>query len=97
MIMPAAFTMTEAQFIWPGVIAIISPTPMKTEFPNAGLLLKADHLPSLYLSLEVTRSQFSDILRMLEAKRLKDLHFTLEDGDKGSWPIFSWSMSAALA
>lgn len=97
MIMPAAFTMPEARFTWPGVIMIISPTPMKTEFPDAGRLLKADYLPSLHLSLEVTRSQFSDMLRMLEVQRLKNLRFTVEDGSEGSWPIFSWGMSAALA
>jgi hypothetical protein len=37
------------------------------------------------------------MLRMLEAKRLKDLHFTVEDGANDSWPVFSWGMSAALA
>lgn len=68
MIMPAAFTMPEARFIWPGVIMIVTPTPMKTEFPDAGRLLKAEHLPSLHLSLQVTRGQFSDMLRMFEAK-----------------------------
>jgi hypothetical protein len=29
---------------------------------------------------------------MLQAKRLKDLHFTVEDGANGSWPVFSWGM-----
>ena len=97
MIMPAAFTMPEVRFTWPGVIMIMTPTPMKTEFSEAGHLLKAEHLPSLNLSLVVTRGQFSDMLRMLEAKRLKDFHFTVEDGADGSWPVFSWGMSAALA
>jgi hypothetical protein len=63
--MPAAFTMPEARFTWPGVIMIMTPTPMKTEFSDAGHLLKAEHLPSLSLSLEVTRGQFSDMPRML--------------------------------
>lgn len=35
--------------------------------------------------------------RMLEPKRLKDFHFTVEDGAGGSWPVFSGGMSAALA
>lgn len=93
-IMPAAFTMPEAHFTWPGIIMIMTPTPMKTEFPDAGRLLSAEHLPTLHLSLEVTRGQFSDILRMLEAKRLKDFHFTVEDSADGSWPVYSWGMSA---
>lgn len=94
MIMPAAFTMPEARFTWPGVVMIMTPTPMKTEFPDAGRLLKAEQLPTLHLSLEVTRGQFSDMLRMLEAKRLKDFHFTVEDAADGSWPVYSWGMSA---
>ncbi len=96
-IMPSAFTMPEARFTWPGVIMILTPTPMKTETPDAGHLFKAEHLASLHLSLVVARGQFSDLLRMLEAKRLKDLHFTVEDGTDGSWPVFSWGISAALA
>lgn len=76
---------------------IMTPTPMKTEFPDAGHLLKAEHLPTLHLTLQVTRGQFSDMLKMFEVKRLKDLHFTVEDGANGSWPVFSWGISAALA
>jgi hypothetical protein len=70
--------------------------PMKTEFPNAGRLFRTEHFPSLNLSLDVTRGQFSDMLRMLEAKRLRDFHFTLEDEAEDSWSIYSWGMSAAL-
>jgi hypothetical protein len=33
----------------------------------------------------------------LETKRLKDFHFTVEEGANDSWPVFSWGMSAALA
>jgi hypothetical protein len=79
MVMPAAFTMPEARFTWPGVIMIMTPTPLN----------KAEHFPSLHLSLVVTRGRFSDVLRMLEAKRLKDLDFTVEDRANGSWPVFS--------
>jgi hypothetical protein len=45
---------------------------------------------------EVTRGQFSDMLRMLEAGRLKEFRFALEDEAEGSWPIHSWGMSAAF-
>ena len=97
MLMPAAFTMTEVGFTWPRVIMIMTPTPMKTEFLYAGHLFKAEHLLCLNLSLEVTRGQFSDMLRMVEAKRLRSFHFSVEDGTNGSWPVFSWGMSAAFA
>jgi hypothetical protein len=29
---------------------------------------------------------------MLEASRLKDLHFTVEEKANGSWPIQSWGI-----
>ena len=34
---------------------------------------------------------------MLEAKRLKEFHFTVEEGTGDSWPIRSWGMAATLA
>ncbi|EGE59913.1 hypothetical protein RHECNPAF_1780014 [Rhizobium etli CNPAF512] len=89
--------MPEPRFIWPGIIMIMTPTPMKTEFRDAGSLFKSDGLVSLSLSLEVTRDQVSDMLRMLEAKRLKNFHFTVEQGTGDSWPIRSWGMAATLA
>jgi hypothetical protein len=36
------------------------------------------------------------MLRMLQAKRLKDLHFTVEEYADGHWPVYSWGMSVAL-
>lgn len=83
MIMPGLSTMPEVRFTWPGVIMIMTPTPMKTGFSDAGCLFKAEHLPSLHLSLEVKRGQFSDMLRMLETKRLKDFHFRIKPAALG--------------
>ena len=91
-IMQAIFTSPEARFAWPGVIMIFAPTPIKAKFSGAGLLLSAKRLLSLNLSLKVTRVQFSDMLRMLEANRLKDLHFTVEEGANGSWPVHTWGI-----
>lgn len=90
---PAAFTMPAGRFMWPGVVMIFAPTPMKTFYEDAGCLLRSDSLPSLHLALDVTRPQFSDLLRMIEAKRLKKFHFTVEDGQDGKWPIRSWGMA----
>ena len=95
-IMPAALAMPETRFTWPGVIMIMTPTPMKTEHADAGSLFKAAHLPALALSLDVTRGQFSDMLRMFEAKRLRGFHFTLEAESDGAWPVRSWGMGAAI-
>jgi hypothetical protein len=49
-----------------------------------------------WLSAWATREQFSDMLRMLEANHLKNFHFTVEDYADGSWPVYSWGMSASL-
>ena len=73
---------------------VTTPTTIRTELPDAGALFMADCLPSLSLSLEVTRAQFSDMLRMLDERRLKEFHFTLEDKAGDSWPIHSWGMAA---
>ncbi|OMI09267.1 hypothetical protein BSN85_17185 [Bradyrhizobium brasilense] len=91
-VIPAVFTPPKARFVWPGAIMIFAPTPMKPESLDAGRLLSSQRLLSLSLSLRVTRGQFSDLLRMLEASRLKDLHFTLEDETDGSWPVHSWGV-----
>lgn len=92
-ILAASLTMPGAAFRWPGIIMIMAPTPMKTDHPNAGVLFAADQLPSLSLSLHVTREQFSDMLPRFEAHRLKDFHFTLEEKDaEGGWPVRSWGM-----
>lgn len=95
-VLPATLVMPDKTFRWPGVVMIMAPTPMKTEFPNAGALFKADKLPSLSLSLEVTRAQFSDMLRLLEAGRFKEFHFTIEEGSESSWRVHSWGMTTWL-
>ncbi|ESY64008.1 hypothetical protein X743_32130 [Mesorhizobium sp. LNHC252B00] len=96
-ILPATLIMPDRIFRWPGVVMVTAPTPMKTEFPDAGALFKADTLPSLSLSLQVTRSQFSDMLRLLEAGRFKDFHFTVEGERENCWTIRSWGMTTGLA
>jgi hypothetical protein len=95
LIIPAIFTPQEARFTWPGVIMIFAPTPMKAMPLHAGHLLSAKCLLSLSLSLEVTRDQFSDMLRMFEANKRKDVHFTVEDQVDGSWPVHSWGIQVA--
>jgi hypothetical protein len=96
-ILPAALMMPKTRFRWPGVVMIMAPTPMKTEFPDAGTLFQSEGLPSLSLSLEVTRAQFSDMLPRIEARRFKEFHFTVEEEGEGSWPVRSWGMGAGIA
>ena len=93
MIIPAAFIPPEAQFEWPGILVITTPTPMKAVLADAGHLIKGDRF-SLILALDVTRGQFSDMLRMSEANRLKDFYFTIEDEADGSWPVRSWGVTS---
>jgi hypothetical protein len=97
-ILPASLLMPTPQFRWPGVVMIMVPTPLKTNFTDTGELIPGKGLPSLHLSLQVTREQFSDMLRQLEARRIKDFHFTVEAGPAGDmWPVHSWGMGLALS
>ncbi|MER8766430.1 hypothetical protein [Mesorhizobium sp. M0968] len=96
-ILPATLIMPDAAFRWPGIVMIMAPTPLKTEFPDAGTLFPADRLPSLSLSLQVTRAQFSDMLPRIEARRFKDFYFTVEEASEGSWPVRSWGMGTITA
>lgn len=96
MVMPAILTMPEPKFTWPGIVMIMAPTSMKTDFPDAGHLTKAECIPSMSLSLQVTREQFSDMFRLVDVGRLRDFHFTVEEGADGSWPIYSWGMSVRI-
>jgi len=54
-VLPASLHMPSSRFRWPGVVMIMAPTPMKTEVPDAGVLFANKGLPSLHLSLDVTR------------------------------------------
>ncbi|WP_292134868.1 hypothetical protein [Mesorhizobium sp.] len=92
-IQAASLIMPNTAFRWPGIVMIMAPTPMKKEHPDAGVLFATAELPSLSLSLDVTREQFSDMLPRLEAHRFKDFHFTVEEKDaEGRWPVRSWGM-----
>ncbi len=86
----------DKKFRWPGIVTCWAPTPMKREFPDAGLMFRSGPMPSFCLSLEVTRPQFSDVVRVLEARRLKEFYFTAEDGAEGHWPIHSWGMTTEI-
>ncbi|WP_103875561.1 hypothetical protein [Bosea lathyri] len=98
LIVAATLLPPDKKFRWPGVVMCWAPTPMKTESPDAGVMFssKAEPIPVLHLSLEVTRPQFSDMLRLLETGRFKEFYFSIEDGADGSWPIRSWGMTTEI-
>lgn len=96
-VLPASLHMPSSRFRWPGVVMIMAPTPIKTEVPDAGVLFANKGLPSLHLSLDVTRAQFSDLLRLLEAQRFRTFHFTIEASEReNAWPVHSWEMGAEM-
>lgn len=80
----------------PGIVTCWAPMPMKTEFPDAGLMFRSEPSASFCLSLEVTRPQFSDMVRALDAGRFKAFYFTVEESGVNSWPINSWGMAAEI-
>ncbi|WP_051388662.1 hypothetical protein [Hyphomicrobium nitrativorans] len=99
MILSAAFSMTKHAFQWPGIVMIMAPTPMKPVYENAGTLMKMKELPSLTLALDATREQFSDLMRLFEARRIKKFHFTIEavaEAEVATWPIRSWGMMTCI-
>ena len=67
-------------------------------FPDAHPLIERPTCyPSpLMLALDVTRAQFSDMLRLWKANRFKEFHFTLEEEADGSCPVHSWGMGVRL-
>lgn len=95
-LLPVALAMLENTFTWPGVLMLMAPTPMKASSSEAGVLMRPDILPSLTLSLDATREQFSDMLRYIEARRLKLFHFTTEEErGAGRWPIQTWGITVS--
>ncbi|KAB2688935.1 hypothetical protein [Brucella tritici] len=97
MVIPASLLMPSPKFRWPGIVGIMAPTPMKTEYTDAGSLFANSGLPSLSLSFNVTREQFSDVLRLVETQRFKEFHFTVEDAEReNAWPVRSWGMATRL-
>lgn len=95
-ILPALLDMASPKFQWPSTVMIFAPTPMKAVYEDAGSLINASHMPMLTLTLDVTREQFSDILRLHESGGLQTFHFTVkaQRGDAPhSWPIQGWGMS----
>lgn len=91
-----SLVMPDGSFTWPGVLFIMAPTPMKPESADSGMLLKSSELPALCLSLDVTRAQFTDLLRSIEYKRFRRFRFAVGEARDGSWPVTSWGTEFEL-
>jgi hypothetical protein len=72
------------------------PHRIEKRLERAGTLFSGSQLPALVLSLNVTRPQYSDLLRMIVTKRFGALDFTVEERVGNSWPIRSWGMATSL-
>lgn len=94
--LPSLLRMKDAKFTWPSVTSIFAPTPMKPSDDEAGFLMLAPGMPSLTVSLNVTREQFSDIVRALENGRLRHFRFRTTDEVEGAWPLDSWDFSMEI-
>lgn len=80
----------------PGILIIFAPTTTEGVQPDAGLILSSQEVPVLNLSLYLNRAQFSDVIRLLEANRIRQLVFTVEEEKEGKWPIRSWNMPVSF-
>ncbi|MEE4013465.1 hypothetical protein V1T76_15440 [Roseibium sp. FZY0029] len=94
-ILSAALKHHDADEIWPATIAVVAPTPLKPEVQDAGFFHQTANFPLLNLELNVTRPQFSDLVRSFENGIPKNLHFTVEKKADGLWPIRSWGITAS--
>lgn len=81
---------------WPAVVSFWVRTPLTPERIEAGFVFQCGNSPSLSLGLEVTRSQFTDVMWLLREKIMKDFHFTVSPGSDDHWPIIAWGASFVL-
>jgi hypothetical protein len=73
------------------VLVLMAPAePVVQEHPG---LMMINGLLTM-IDLVVTRSLFSDLLPRIEDGRMKDVRFTVEDGDDRKRSISSWSMTS---
>jgi len=92
--LPAFFRRDTTTFDWPGILWLIAPTPLLKVHKDAGVLVESKELMSLTASLTTTREQFSDLLRVLETKKLKTVRLQVA-ANKEEWIIESWDASVA--
>lgn len=77
---------------WGGVVMIMAP-PRGEPLLTAGDVLQGPSGPTIHLSLNANRAQFSDVVRHLEAGHLKGLRFTLVPADEGKIRLSGWHLT----
>jgi hypothetical protein len=59
-------------------------------------MFKSDEIPSVNVSFEVTRQQFTETCWLFREKLLTDFHFRIGAGTDNHWPLESWGASFRL-
>ncbi|APO77945.1 hypothetical protein AM571_PC00204 (plasmid) [Rhizobium etli 8C-3] len=85
-----------SKFQWPAAVCFWVRTPLTPERVEAGLMFKSDEIPSVHVSFEVTRQQFTETCWLFREKLLKDFHFRIGPGTDDHWPLESWGASFLL-
>lgn len=85
-----------SKFRWPAVVSFWARTALTSERVEAGLMFKSDEIPSVNVSFEVTRQQFTETCWLFREELLKDFHFRVGPGTDNHWPLESWGASFRL-
>ncbi|MFK3851589.1 hypothetical protein ACI2J5_18965 [Agrobacterium pusense] len=81
---------------WPAVVSFWVRTALTPEREEAGFMFKSNQIPSVNVSFEVTRQQFTETCWLFREKLLKDFHFRIGPGADNHWPLESWGASFRL-
>ncbi|RVG88443.1 hypothetical protein CN221_27295 [Sinorhizobium meliloti] len=85
-----------SKFRWPAIVSFWVRTALAPERVEAGLMFKSDQVPSVNVSFEVTRQQFTETCWLFREKLLKDFHFRIGPGTDNHWPLENWGASFRL-
>ncbi|MBA1343942.1 hypothetical protein [Rhizobium sp. WYCCWR 11146] len=85
-----------SRFRWPAVVSFWVRTALTPERIEAGLIFKSREIPSVNVSFEVTRDQFTETCWLFKEKLLKDFHFRIGPGTDNHWPLESWGANFQL-
>jgi hypothetical protein len=96
LIVGASVVSPVSKFRWPAIVAFWVPTILKPPSDDVGSMFKSHDLPSLNLSFEITRNQYSDICWMFREKLLKDFHFSVLPQSDSQWLLKSWGAGFEL-
>ncbi|AVA21295.1 hypothetical protein NXC24_CH01644 [Rhizobium sp. NXC24] len=96
LIVGAAVVSPISKFRWPAVVSFWVRTPLTPDGIEAGFMFKSENSPTLNISFEVTRQQFTETAWLFREKLMKDFHFTAGPGADQHWPLESWGAGFKL-